>query len=170
MKLKEGDSVQEHIRQMTEIFKELAVIVKEEDQVVYLLASLPESYDMLVTALEANADVPQIDVVTERLLHEERKQRDREDDRSHSKAMTTATYSRGTVKCYHCGKPGHIKWNCPHLDGDEKKPKLQESQEVNMVQTVTLMHLWSAMLSRQWVIQVQPATCAATYQHCRTTC
>ena len=43
--------------------------MKEEDQVVYLLASLPESYSVLVTALEASADVPSLAVVTERLLH-----------------------------------------------------------------------------------------------------
>ena len=61
LKLKEGDSVQKHIREMTEIFEELTVIgdpVKEEDRVVHLLASLPESYNMLVTALEANSDIP----------------------------------------------------------------------------------------------------------------
>ena len=88
LRLKEGDSVQEHIRMMTEVFEELAVIgdpLKEEDQVVYLLASLPESYDMLVTALEANVDVPRMDVVIERLLHAERKQKGREDDRSQSR-------------------------------------------------------------------------------------
>ena len=45
----------------------------EEDRVVHLLASLPDSYNVLVTALEANADVPNMEVVTERLLHEERK-------------------------------------------------------------------------------------------------
>ena len=45
LKLKEGDSVQKHIREMTEIFEELAVIGDpvEEDRVVHLLASLPES-------------------------------------------------------------------------------------------------------------------------------
>ena len=42
---------------------------------------------MLVTALEASSDVPQMEVVTERVLHEERKQQGREDSgRSHSKA------------------------------------------------------------------------------------
>ena len=85
LKLREGDSVQEHIRKMIEIFEELAVIgdpVTEEDRVVYLLASLPESYNMLVTALEANSDVPQMEVVTERLLHEERKQQGWEDSGS----------------------------------------------------------------------------------------
>ena len=61
---------------MTELFEGLSVIgdpVSEEDRVVYLLASLPESYNMLVTALEANVDVPKMEVVTERLLHKERK-------------------------------------------------------------------------------------------------
>lgn len=38
-----------------------------------MLASLPESYDVLVTALEANVEVPKMGTVTERLLHEERK-------------------------------------------------------------------------------------------------
>ena len=46
----------------------------EEDQVVYLLASLPPSYDMLVTALEVQSEnVRKWDLVTENLLHEEQK-------------------------------------------------------------------------------------------------
>ena len=67
LRLKEGDSVQEHIHKMFKVFEELAVIgdpMKEEDLVVRLLASLHESYSMLVTALEANPDVPQMEVVT----------------------------------------------------------------------------------------------------------
>jgi len=46
--LKDGDSVQEHIKVMTEIFNGLSVIgdpIAEEDRVVYLLASLPETYN-----------------------------------------------------------------------------------------------------------------------------
>ena len=61
---------------MTELFEELAVVgdpVSDEDRVVHLLASLPDSYDMLVTALEANSEtVPKMEIVTERLLHEKR--------------------------------------------------------------------------------------------------
>ena len=41
---------------MSEIFEGLAIIgdaVFKEDRVVHLLASLPESYNVLVTALEA---------------------------------------------------------------------------------------------------------------------
>ena len=50
MRLKEGDSMKEHVKQMTEVFGELAVIdepVSEEDKVVYILASLPDAYDVL---------------------------------------------------------------------------------------------------------------------------
>ena len=46
---------------MTETFDELSIIgdsLNEEDRVVHLLACLPESYDMLVTALEGSQDVP----------------------------------------------------------------------------------------------------------------
>ena len=57
MRLAEGGSVQEHIKSLTEVCDELSAIgepVKEEDHVVYLLASLPKCYNVLVTALEAN--------------------------------------------------------------------------------------------------------------------
>ena len=77
LQLKNGASVQDHIKAMTELFNELAIVgdaVEEEDRVVYLLASLPDSFNTLVTALEASEDVPKMEVVTERLLHAERKQ------------------------------------------------------------------------------------------------
>ena len=132
LRLKEGGSVQEHIKAMTEIFNALAVVgdaVEEEDRVVHLLASLPDSYGMLVTALEANAEVPKLEVVMERLLHEERKLRDREYAiGSHDRAMLTMltkpkSKSKGP-KCHNCGKLGHIRQNCYELN--ESKPPQQK--------------------------------------------
>jgi len=61
LSLRDGSSMTDHIKSMTEIFSELAVIgapVEDEDKVVTLLASLPDSYNVLVTALEDNATVP----------------------------------------------------------------------------------------------------------------
>ena len=69
LRLKEGNSVQKDIKAMTAIFNGLSVIgdpISDEDRVVHLLASLPESYNVLVTALEANEAVPKMEVVTER--------------------------------------------------------------------------------------------------------
>ena len=76
LRLKEGQSIHDHVKALTETFNELSVIrdaIKEEDRVVYLLASLPEFYHMLVNALEANADVHKMKTVIERLVHEEQK-------------------------------------------------------------------------------------------------
>ena len=61
---------------LTEIFNDLTVIgdnIDDEDWVIYLLASLPDSYEMLVTALEANTEVLNVETVIEWLLHKERK-------------------------------------------------------------------------------------------------
>ncbi len=58
MKLNNGGSMTKYIKEMTEIFDELAVIaeaISDEDKVIYLLAGLPESYDVLVTALESGS-------------------------------------------------------------------------------------------------------------------
>ena len=52
----------------------------DEEKVVYLLAGLPESYDVLVTSLESGSDtVPALETVTEHLLREEQKLKDREE-------------------------------------------------------------------------------------------
>ena len=61
---------------MTEIFEGLSVIgysLDEEDRVVHQLDSLPDSYSMLVTALEASQNVPKWTLVTERLIYDEKK-------------------------------------------------------------------------------------------------
>ena len=95
LQLKDGESAQTHIKVMTELFDSLTVAgetVSEEDRVVYLLASLPESYNVLVTALEANEGVPKLEVVTERILHQERKLRDK--GQNAEGAMTAQRYSK----------------------------------------------------------------------------
>ena len=54
---------------MSEVFEELAVIgnaISEEDRVIHLLASLPDSCNVLVTALEAQSEnVPKWSLLTE---------------------------------------------------------------------------------------------------------
>ena len=110
MRLAERGSVQNHIKSMTEVCDELSEIgepVKEEDRVAYLLASLPECYNVLVMALEANAEVPTLAVVTERLLHEETKMKSRSNQPSQEGALTTRFKKK--LRCHFCNKPGHFK-------------------------------------------------------------
>lgn len=72
----------DHIKEMTQTFESLSIMdapVSEEDRVVYLLASLPDSYNKVVTALETQSEnVPKWSLVTERLLHQEAKLKEKE--------------------------------------------------------------------------------------------
>ena len=74
--MSENASIESHLRDMKEITNKLAAIkapVSEEDQVVTLLGSLPESYDRLVTALEAHGDRLTLAYVTNAFLNAEQK-------------------------------------------------------------------------------------------------
>ena len=89
---------------MMELFNELAIVghvIQDEDCVIYLLA---DSFSTLVTALEANEEVPKMETVTERILHEERKQ-GKNTDISAEKAITIKQqFKRKPPKCRECGK------------------------------------------------------------------
>ncbi len=108
-----GNSVKNHIRELTELFNALAeqdAPLSDEDRVIYLLASLPESFNVIVTAFEANDKVPKMEIVTEKLLYEERKVSTRDEVDSGEKKMTTKTKKfKKKGSCHHCGKMGHLK-------------------------------------------------------------
>ena len=100
---------------------------------MYLLASLPDSFNTLVTALEASEDVPKMEVVTERLLHAERKRKEESSpDSSGEKAMMTKRQFRGRgPQCHYCKKYGHIQKNCTkHIKAEEEKAKQGGSKTV----------------------------------------
>ena len=92
--------------------KKLSVIgetISKEDRVVYLLASLPDSYNVLVIALEASAEVPRLAVVRERLLHEETKMKSKVNQFSQEGALTSSIKKQ---RYHYCNKLGHFKKEC----------------------------------------------------------
>ena len=59
MKLSDAGSMRDYIKSMTETIGGLAANgdpTTDKNKVVYLLAGLPESYDVLVKALESGSD------------------------------------------------------------------------------------------------------------------
>ena len=166
LRLGEGDSVQSHIKTMVEIFNELNAIedkITEEDKVVYLLASLPDSYNMLVTALEASAEVPKFEVVTERILHEETKISVRSSSAENSasgNALSSFGKRRRTgIKCFFCDMPGHIKRNCHLFKKENSKNSKSEVKHGKLVKSDSddeiVLHALSSSdleVSNSWIV------------------
>ena len=83
---------------------------------MHLLASLPGSFEMLVTSLEVNSEtIPKMEVVTEQLLHEEQKQNEKGAANSERKALAAKGNSKKGPICHFCRKPGHLKRECSML-------------------------------------------------------
>ena len=115
---------------MTEVFNDLTIIgapLDDEDKVVHLLASLPESYDTLVTALEANEKVPTMEVVIDRLTYEERKVKERESSSGAKGLYHRTDYSqqkrgRQSIRCHYCKRLGHMQRDCrDKLEAERRK-------------------------------------------------
>ena len=120
--MKEGTSVEAHLKQIKEITDRLAAIgapISEEDQVVTLLGSLPPSYSNLVTALESRIDSVKLSYVQQALIHEEMKRHEQPSHSSPSSPTNSAllgTHEKGSprraVRCFGCGRFGHIRRFC----------------------------------------------------------
>ena len=77
--MKEGASIEEHLKYMKETTDKLAAInavISEEDQIVTLLGSLPDSFDPLVTALEARVETLTLTYVDQALVSEVQRKQD----------------------------------------------------------------------------------------------
>ena len=146
---------------MTELFNEMAIVddtIEEEDRVVYLLASLPDSFNTLVTALEANEDVPKMEVVTEQLLHAERKQKEKASvDCSGEKAMALKFKGRGP-RCHYSKKMGHIQKNCWERIKAKRKAEQDGPVKRDAVGLVTSHVLGVSEPTSHWIVD-SGATC-----------
>ena len=122
MKMKDSDSVDEHLRRMKEITDQLAAIkapIPEDEHIVALLLSLPRSYNTLITALTAKGDELSLAQVHQALRSEEEKRglsKGKDGGRGTDKGETALQHektSRKPIKCFGCGEENHVIRNCP---------------------------------------------------------
>ena len=128
MKFDDSKNFTDYFVKFDEILCQLtAVNVKltERDQVGYLLDSLPDSYDPLITALEnLKDDELTLAYVKSRLLAEKEKKHEKnyksEENQLTALYATTRNHQwnyRGN--CYKCGKTGHKHYQCDSSEDEE---------------------------------------------------
>jgi hypothetical protein len=140
--MKETTTIDTHLKYMKEITDKLAAIkapISEEDQVVTLLGSLPDSYSTVVTALEAQTGDLSLDFVHQALINEEQKRKEQDtmtanqQRKPNDAALLAERKSSGGVRlCYHCDQPGHIKRHCPRLRKRAAEHNAQPATEVDV--------------------------------------
>ncbi|KAG3058277.1 hypothetical protein PI125_g25259 [Phytophthora idaei] len=142
--MEEGDDVLEHINKVKTLAEQLDAVgapVSEDDLVITLLASLSESYQFLITALESRAASLTWELVTSRLLHEDMKCKEQgggADGTAHGQAFMTSNNKRKgrqaqkTSACHYCGEQGHWIAKCP--------ARIRENAERQRPQRANVVH------------------------------
>ncbi|KAK0602044.1 hypothetical protein LWI29_029846 [Acer saccharum] len=148
----------DHINIMNTLFSQLTELghkIEENERAELLLQSLPDSYDQLIINLTNNILVEYLvfDDVAAAVLEEESRRKNKEDRSKGSQQAEALTMTRGrstergpsgshnhgrsksrsrkNVKCYSCGKKGHVKSECWHnkkKSGDNRAPESSSSQ------------------------------------------
>eukprot|EP00794_Sanderia_malayensis_P011646 gene11646-12844_t len=155
--MSEGDKMIDHINKLRSLAEQLDSVgapISEEDQVMTLLSSLPDSYENLIVALESRSDDLSMEFVTARLLHEERKRCEASvclgDAMEKALVATRATPSSQKQrskpgnkkgKCFNCGIKGHWAKDCT-------KPKREKRPEqANAVSMDSHILFWTGASS-----------------------
>ena len=82
-------------------------------------------------------DVPSMEIVTERLFHEENKLKERESVETSPERVMLGKKSKDPPKYYQCGQSGHLKHNCWGLKKENEQKNKESKSENHKASVVT---------------------------------
>lgn len=125
LKCSEDEEMQKHFLKFDCLIRELkatGATLEGLDIICHLLLTMPDSYGVIVTTLETmDPDKLTIEFVKNRLLDEACKRKNGASGSASNASENIAMNANGpkfnktTLKCYHCGAPGHKRSNCRKL-------------------------------------------------------
>ncbi|VFQ86051.1 unnamed protein product [Cuscuta campestris] len=156
--MEEGGSITDHINKFNELVSRLlnaGETIKDEEQGLLLLASLPKSFKPFVESMIAGRTTLRLDEVMT-ALKESQRMMGGEESSGGSYLLAAVSVEKGRkkksdqlwrrsqlrdmsiVRCYYCEKLGHTKNGCPELKEDlqilkEKKGKSKEASSANVI-------------------------------------
>lgn len=134
--LSERGNLEEHLRELDELFDRLDAAGTELDKdtkICMILRSLPPSFDGIVTALDNRADDDiSVDIVKSKLMDEFHRRLERESAGSKTvKAMRSVEKSKESRVCHFCKKPGHLRRDCRKYRASVKEENGSRSEKEN---------------------------------------
>lgn len=173
-KVNEGTDIEKHITKMTELFQRLFSLGDMDPEFfksAALLGSLPESYNGLVTALEARSDGKlNAKVVTEKIIAEYRRRKEKEQmDVESETAMKASTFTKNPkdITCFFCKKKGHFKRKCTKYKdwlakskGTSENDKKQKANIITNEDSDEYLFM-ASFIDNEWLID-SGATCHIT--------
>lgn len=165
LKLKSGKSVSKHLSDFQDIINKLTtmkVVLDDELQALFLLSSLPDSWETLVVTISNSAPdgVLSLDVIKDSMFNEEIRRKEMGVDnsqalvvenrgrgksrgpkgRDNSRSRSKSSDGRNVITCNYCKKPGHIKKYCFRLKREQRKKNdnsQKEGDDKNTAATVS---------------------------------
>lgn len=113
MKCNESEDIKDHFFHFDKIVHELkstGAKIEDLDVVVYLLLTLPKSYNNLVTVLETiDQSKLSLEFVKTRLMDESNKRGNYNSGKQSESGAMNAKRKKKRIICYRCNEPNHIK-------------------------------------------------------------
>ena len=96
----------------------IGVKIDDEDKALRLIWSLPSSYGHIKPVLMYGKETLSFEEVASKIISEERRMKSEGGTSSHSVLVATSgPYGKKnhgkSMACWKCGRPGHVKKNCP---------------------------------------------------------
>ncbi|CAL5211080.1 unnamed protein product [Lathyrus oleraceus] len=135
LRVDEHTKVSDHLSVLNGIFYELETIgveINDEDKALRLIWSLPSSYEHIKHVLIYDKETLSFEEVASKIISEERRLKDEDNTTSNSmlfaRGMSYVKKNNETgVRCWKCGKHGHIKYKCHDGEALEKGTELNAS-------------------------------------------
>ncbi|KAH9655417.1 Integrase catalytic domain-containing protein [Citrus sinensis] len=178
--------VTDHINTLKTLFSQLTTLghnIEENERAELLLQSLPDSYDQLIINLTNNNLVESLvfDDVAASVLNEESMRKNNENRQASSQQGEALSVTRGrstergpsgsqnqgrsksrskkNVKCYNCGKKGHVKKECW---SNQKRREGKEPESSN-AQGCVARATWHMTSRREWFHTYEPILGRSVY-------
>ena len=114
LRMKDGEDLEAHLRkfdQLTGDLRSLGVDLNDEQVFDQLLMSMPKSFDVTVQILESMSDCG-LEIAKGKLRNQFERMRPAPESAQADSTPSNSSFVASNVKCYKCGKMGHVRSQC----------------------------------------------------------